>query len=120
MSTRTFDPVPCNAWQDAYFIVNEFHVFQFGIEFFQRLSQGFVQGIHRAVAKGGGMFELASHPDLDGRLGHRVLIFALLLVDYAEADKVEIFLALAHRLVDKKLKTRFRRLELKSLVFEVL
>jgi hypothetical protein len=83
------------------------------------LSQGLVQGVYRTFAKGGGMFELPSHADLDGRLGHRVLIFTLLLIDYAEAYKLKVFLARTHRFVDKKLETRLRRFELEPLVFEI-
>ena len=66
------------------------------------------------------MFELAPDADLDGRLGNRFLVFTLLLIDYPEADKLEILLTLPHHSIDKKFEARLGGLELKSLVLEVL
>ena len=43
-----------------------------GIERAERLAQGGVEGVDRAVAVGGGVQDLAVDLDLDGRLGEEL------------------------------------------------
>ena len=66
------------AVEDAHLVVDEVDVVDARVERAERLAQGGVERVDRAVAVGGGVQHLAVDLDLDGRLGQQLAAVALL------------------------------------------
>src|SRR5512143_1346998 len=96
------------------------YLLQLRIEFLKGLSQGIVQGIHRALTCCRGMFNMASHLYHDGRLAQCFLFLLPLLDNYAETDKIKESLVKTERLLHEEFKGRLGTFKLKSLVLKVL
>jgi len=104
----------------ADLIVQKLEFLQLGIEFFQRLAQGIIEGIDRPAPFGGGMLDLAADLDHDGGLGHRFLFLTALFVDHPEAEYGEIFLMATQGLFHQQFKRGFSPLELVTAVLHLL
>src|SRR5918995_3761751 len=74
--------------EDADLVVGQLDLGQVRVAVGDRLAQGPVQRVHRAVALGGANVALALHPDLDRGLGHHLAVLAL-LGDHPEALQPE-------------------------------
>ena len=74
--------------EDADLVVDEVDPVELRVERPERLAERGVEGVHRAVAVGGGVEDLALHLHLDGRLGQQLAPLALLDED-GEVDDPE-------------------------------
>ena len=98
------------AVEDAHLVVDEVDVVEHRVERAERLAQGGVEGVDRAVAVGRGVEHLAVHLDLDRRLGPQLRAVALLDEDREVDDPERRHVA---RLVapDEQLERRLGALE---------
>ena len=107
------------AVEDAHLVVDQVDVVEPRVERAERLAQGGVERVDRAVAVGGGVERLAVDLDLDGRLGQQLAAVALLdqagVVDDPERRGVVGGMA-----ADEQLEARLGALERQPVRLELL
>src|SRR5215470_8313332 len=94
--------------EDAHLVVEQAHLAQARIEVLERLSEGVVEGVDGAVARGRSV--LGDALDLEAHRGfrHRLRLAALLLDDDAEAVEIEVGLVVAERALHEELEGSLR------------
>src|SRR3972149_2796218 len=105
---------------DPDLVVEQLHLGKFRVELLERLPDGVVHRVHRTVAERRRMLDRSVDLDHDGRLGDGRPRLRPLLVDHPESLELEERLVGPVRPAHQDLERGLGRLELVSLVLEIL